>query len=84
MPVINNVINDEVIEGKMYDLVFRFCREKGVDETREEFRVEGYMQGNDGYFYLTKHRGTPIGSILHFKGTLVIACFSPGEEGGEY
>lgn len=83
MPVINNVINDEVIEGKMYDLVYRFCRERGVDESREDFMVEGYMQGNDGYFYLAKYRGTPIGSILHYKECLVIAYFAPGEAAGE-
>ncbi len=83
MPVINNVIRDEVIEGKMYDLAYRFYREKGIDESKEDIRIEGYMQGNDGYFYLAKYRGAPIGSILHFKGRLVIAYFGSDKEGGE-
>ena len=81
MPVINNVIRDEVIEGKMYDLAYRFYRDKGIDDTKEDINIEGYMQGSEGYFYLAKYRGTPIGSILHYKSRLVIAYYDIDTEG---
>lgn len=71
MPVINNVITDEGIEGRMLDLLDRFYRESGTAVSDGDIIIEGYMQGSEGYFYLAKYNGRPIASILHYKSQLV-------------
>ena len=76
MPVIDNVITDEVIEGRMYDLIARFCKEYKIIEHEGDFTFEGYDQTGVGYFYLAKYRGRPFGSILHYKTQLVISSFA--------
>lgn len=76
MHVTDNVINDEVIEGRMYDLIEDFYEVNRLEKCDGDITIEGYMQGDDGYFYLAKYRGRPIGSILHFKSQLVISKFS--------
>lgn len=75
MPVIDNVITDEVIEGKMCDLIAKFCKEYNIIEHEGDFTFEGYDQTGVGYFYLARYRGMPFGSILNYKTQLVISSF---------
>ena len=76
MPVIDNVITDEVIEGRMYDLIARFCKAYKIIEREGDITIEGYPQDGVGYFYLAKYRGKPFASILHYKSELVMTSFA--------
>ena len=81
----DNVIHDEVIEGRMFDLIDGFFADEGLEKCPGDITIEGYMQGNDGYFYLAKYRERPICSILHYRSQLVISNYESGlTKGGSY